>query len=227
MEIKIVSFKDGARNAKGLCVVIDVFRACSVLCYVASMDPAELIIAYDLTQLADLQMKKKNPFSIGRSHRRTEPLFDVVNSPSKILVHDLRNRIVLHHSEGGIAGLAEANRAKEVITGSFVNARAVAEYILKSGPKLVTLVCMGYLGKEEAPEDESCARYIKSLVLNEKIENAEIQGSLMSSSGSVFFKSDDNFPEADFYYCTDFNRFNFVLRRERQGGILLMKKIAN
>lgn len=55
-----------------------------------------------------------------------------------------------------------ASGAEEIITGSFVNAGAVIDYIRCRDPKRVSLVGMGNSGLRPASEDLSCAEYIGS-----------------------------------------------------------------
>ena len=44
MKVEILEFVEGARHAQGVTVIIDVFRAFSVACYVADAGAARIII---------------------------------------------------------------------------------------------------------------------------------------------------------------------------------------
>lgn len=109
-----------------------------------------------------------------------------------------------------------------------VNAKAIAKYIKMKDPSTVSLVCMGLEGKSQTEEDNLCAYYIKCLlknipiVLNDEIENLKI------SSGKKFFDKSqkDVFPEEDFYLSTEVDKFNFVLKVDKdKNGLNYIKKI--
>lgn len=112
---------------------------------------------------------------------------------------------------------AAAAQASEVITGSLLNARAVADYIRSARPERVSLVAMGVGASDRAEEDLICARYIRAMLRgeawDEKAMAAEIEG-LKSTTGRRFFDSatQDSMPEADFRLCTERDVFPFVIR---------------
>lgn len=124
--------------------------------------------------------------------------------------------------------IANAKNAKEILTGSLVNAKAIAKYIKMQNVEDVSLVCMGNGGKSEAKEDTLCAEYIKSLLEgeNSNLDN-EIE-ELKIIAGKRFFDKNlqDIFPERDFYLATEVNKFNFVLKVEKdQDGMNYIKRI--
>ena len=76
---------------------------------------------------------------------------------------------------------------------------------------------MGLEAQKEAEEDNLCADYIKSLLEGTTIDlKAEIE-KLKQTSGARFFDAtlQDVFPEADFYLSTEVDKFNFVLKVEK------------
>jgi 2-phosphosulfolactate phosphatase len=77
-------------------------------------------------------------------------------------------------------------------------------------------------------EDTLCARYIKSLLLDEQIDMQSEIESLKFTSGAKFFDKAQNdvFPEQDFYMCTDLDKFSFVMRiTDGDDGIRYMEKV--
>ncbi|MBP5159333.1 MAG: 2-phosphosulfolactate phosphatase, partial [Lachnospiraceae bacterium] len=115
-----------------------------------------------------------------------------------------------------------------IVTGSLVNAKAVAEYIRREDPLKLSLVCMGFGGSRRSAEDELCALYIKSMLEGKKIEDFEerIEG-LKTDGGERFFDRErqDVFPEKDFYMCSDTDRFDFVIKIERDGlGLISVRE---
>ena len=164
MNIQILEMIEGARQAKGLTVIIDVFRAFSLECYLMAKHPAQLCpVGAKETAYA---WKENHPEAvlIGERHGVILPGFQYGNSPSQTADADLEGKTLIHTTSAGTQGIVNAAGAEEIITGSLVNAAAIARYIQKVQPDQVSLVAMGLEGKASAPEDVLCARYIKSLV---------------------------------------------------------------
>lgn len=228
MNIKILQLIEGAKQATGLTVIIDVFRAFTVEAYLVNNGVEKLIPVGDKQIAYDYKEKYKDCILIGERRGIMLEGFDYGNSPSQIEKIDFSGKTVVHTTSSGTQGLANAHNAKEILTGSLVNAKAIAEYIKMQNPKDVSLVCMGNGGEFEAKEDTLCAEYIKSLLegkkpnLDKEIEN------LKNIAGKRFFdpKLQDIFPERDFYLSTELNKFNFVLKIEKDDeGLNHVKKI--
>ena len=127
MDIHITNFVEGAQQATGLAVIIDVFRAFSVACYVAARQPERIIPVEDVEQARALQGHYGDALLIGEREGRRVPGFGYGNSPTEIVGVDFSGRTVIHTTSNGTRGLVNATAADEVITGSFVNAQAIVE----------------------------------------------------------------------------------------------------
>ena len=209
---------EGSKKATGLTVIIDVFRAFSLECYLYNMG-VSLIRPVGTIEEA-FAFKKANPgyVLIGERKGRKCEGFDFGNSPSETAKHDLRGKTVIHTTSAGTQGIINAKEADEIITGSLVNAKAVARYIMENQPKEVSLVCMGNGGIAPAKEDELCAEYIRSILegaelpdMDERVKRLRYEG------GAHFFdrQNQDVFPEPDFWMCIEYNKFDFVLRVDK------------
>ena len=66
--------------------------------------------------------------------------FDYGNSPSSVLGQDLTGKRIIHTTSAGTQGITNAAHADEIITGSLVNAKAIAAYIKQKNPEEVSLV---------------------------------------------------------------------------------------
>ena len=187
MNIQILEMIEGARQAKGLTVIIDVFRAFSLECYLMAKHPAQLCpVGAKETAYA---WKEKHPEAvlIGERHGVILPGFQYGNSPSQTADADLEGKTLIHTTSAGTQGIVNAAGAEEIITGSLVNAAAIARYIQKVQPDQVSLVAMGLEGKASAPEDVLCARYIKSLVERTSLDmEAELKTLRHTESGEKF-----------------------------------------
>ena len=228
MNIRILQLIEGAKAARGLTVIIDVFRAFSVEAYLLA-NGAEKIIPIANVEEA-YRLKSENPDYIlaGERHGAILSGFDLGNSPSVNNKSDVVGKNVVHTTSAGTQGVDNARGATEILGGSLLNAAATAEYIRKSGADEVSLVCMGLEALEPTDEDTLCAEYIKSLLEGKSIDLATKIERLKSTSGAKFFDpaQQDVFPKDDFYACTEVDKFDFVLRLVRpEGDIPYMEKI--
>ena len=218
--IKISTYHliEGAKTATGLTVNIAVFRAFSLECYLYNMG-VSLIRPVGTIEEA-FNFKKANPdyLLIGERKGKKCEGFDFGNSPSETAKHDLRGKTVIHTTSAGTQGIVNAKGADEIITGSLVNAKAIARYIAQKQPAEVSLVCMGNGGVAPAKEDELCAEYIASILRGEELPDMDRRVKrLQYDGGAHFFDSNnqDVFPEPDFWMCIDYNKFDFVLKIEK------------
>ena len=219
MDIRILQLIEGAKRASGLTVIIDVFRAFTVEAYLVN-NGAERIYPVGDKGIA-YRLKEQNPslILIGERDGVMLPGFDYGNSPSQIEKVDFSGKTVIHTTSAGTQGIANATGAEEIITGSLVNAKAIARYIKNSGYGDISLVCMGLNAKRPIEEDTLCANYIKSLLEGSPLELAPEIEKLKATSGAKFFDPEQQsvFPQRDFYLCTRPNIFNFVLRLVKNG----------
>ncbi|MBS6395794.1 MAG: 2-phosphosulfolactate phosphatase [Clostridiales bacterium] len=220
MEIQILQQIEGARKAEGLTVIIDVFRAFSLECYLAAAGAGRILPVGAKETAYALKEEHPDYLLVGERHGVILPGFDYGNSPSQTEGADIEGRTLVHTTSAGTQGIVNAVGAEEILTGSLVNARAIAEYIRKKGCGKVSLVCMGLEGVSEAPEDTLCGRYIKSILEGRELDmKAETEMLRCQPSAEKFFRPENQevFPEKDYHMCVDTNRFDFVLRVERLG----------
>ena len=228
MNIEIYHLTEGARKAEGLAVVIDVFRAFSMECYLYALGAREVRPVGTTEETFAWREKDPECVLVGERHGKKIEGCDLGNSPSSILPGTVRGKRVIHTTSAGTQGIVNAVRADEIITGSFVNAKAVSDYIRKKAPDKVSLVCMGKEGIVEAEEDELCAEYLKSLLTEGGMPGIDRKlWDLHSGGGSHFFRPDlqEIYPEQDFWMCIARDRFGFVLRIERDSDGFLSRVI--
>jgi len=219
---------EGAKEATGIAVIIDVFRAFTVETYIMNNGAKILIPVGDMKIAYNYKEQNQNCILIGERHGKILPGFDYGNSPSQIKNVDFSEKTVIHTTSAGTQGIDNAKKADEVLTGSLVNAKAIAEYIRRKNPKEVSLVCMGLEAKAQTEEDNLCAYYIKNLLENNEIDIKEEIENLKVTSGAKFFDKNqqDVFPEEDFYLSTEIDKYNFVLKVEKDdNGMNYIKKI--
>jgi 2-phosphosulfolactate phosphatase len=228
MQINILQLISGAKEARGLTVVIDVFRAFSLACYLADQRAKEIIPVGDI-EIA-YRLKKQNPdiILIGERFERIPEGFDYGNSPTHILHVDFTGKTIVHTTSAGTQGLVSAINASQLLTGSFVNADAIVRYIRKENPEIVSLVCMGYSAQIPTEEDTFCAEYIRDSLLGKATDIQQMISILKNTSGKRLFQieNQEHSPETDFYLCTELGKFNFVLQAQTfNDGLLHLKRI--
>lgn len=226
MKVKIIN---NAKDATGIAVIIDVFRAFTVEPYIIHNGAKKLIPVGDIERAYEYKRKDENCILIGERGGRKQEGFDYGNSPSQIQSVDFSEKTVVHTTSCGTQGIVRAVNADEIITGSLVNAKAIAKYIIDKNAEEVSLVSMCRPGEVPAEEDELCAKYIKSLLENQLLDNIneEIE-QLKHTRGARFFDKtmQEVFPEKDFYLCTELNKFDFVLRVNKDSdGVHYVEKI--
>jgi 2-phosphosulfolactate phosphatase len=227
MKVDILEFVEGAVQARGVVVIIDVFRAFSVGCYAYDAGAVRIIATASAEDAFRVKMKYSNSVLVGERNEKKIEGFDFGNSPTEIIKADLRGKTVIHTTTAGTQGLINAVNADMVLAGSFVNSGAIANYIRNINPPHVSLVAMGYRAAEHAEEDLLCAELIAESLSNKNVDFLNRINDLQNSSGLRFFRPENiGFsPPTDFFLCTMVNRFNFILKAEQRfdGNIDLMK----
>ncbi len=227
MEINILQLVEGAKSAKGLTVIIDVFRAFTVECYLVSQGAKTIIPIGKIDDAYKLKQENPDYILIGERFEKKPEGFDFGNSPSQVKGIDFTNKTVVHTTSSGTQGIVNAVNADEIITGSFVNADAIVNYIRKQNPKYVSLVAMGYASEYPTEEDTFCAKYIKNSLEGKSLDYEEMKQIIRNTSGKRFFieEKQGHAPEIDFHLCLEKSLFNFVLKVEKNGGMHTVTKI--
>lgn len=230
MKIEIKQLIKGAQEARGLTVIIDVFRAFTVACYMSDGGAEKIIPVGDIDLAYELKNKNPDYILVGERNEQKPKGFDFGNSPLHVASANFSGKTVVHTTSSGTQGIVNATNAEEIITGSFVNAQAIVDYIKQKSPTEVSLCCMGYASISETEEDTFCAEYIRAKLLGKSYDFVKAVDTLKKSSGARFFLPEKQHfaPEKDFYMCTEINKFNFVLKIEKdETGLLYLRKMVS
>lgn len=168
MEIRRLSMIEGARQAEGLAVAIDVLRASSHIVTLFARGAVEVLPVETVPEAREL--KRRHPEWILAGEREGLPPegFELGNSPFEAEQRDFSGRTVILTTSAGSKGLVAAGRgAEEVVVGCFLNAPALVAFIRRRRPKIVSLLALGVGGTAPAPEDEGAAAYIEGLLQGE------------------------------------------------------------
>ncbi len=213
-KVNVLHLIDGAKQAEGLTVIIDVFRAFSLENYLYDMGVKLIRPIGSVEEAFKLKETTPNSLLFGERNGIKVEGFDFGNSPSSVTPEIAKGKTILHTTSAGTQGVVNAKNATRILAGSLVNARAIAEYIIETQPEVVSLVCMGWNAEELAAEDELCAEYIKSILDGEELTDMDARvADLQFHGGEHFFnpETQEIFPEPDFWLCIKYDRFPYIL----------------
>ncbi|MCP4539402.1 MAG: 2-phosphosulfolactate phosphatase [Chloroflexi bacterium] len=216
------SLLTGAREAEGVAVIIDVYRAFTSAALMMYLGAEQIILLAEPEAVLKLKAEK-DCLAVGEVDGKKVTGFDLGNSPSQVLAAGrdfFAGRTVAQRTSAGVTGaVAAAHRSELVILGSYVTARAIARYIQGLGSPLVSLVAMGAGGEAVRPEDEACADYIEHTLTGCSYDHiAALQQVVEHSSTQKFLRGDQaHFPQTDPIYCLQRDVFDFVIVAKREG----------
>ncbi len=220
MEVRIDSLLAGATSAKGVVVVIDVYRAFTTACVAIEQGAEKLILTAGIDDALMLRRQKVGDCCVGEVDGKKPEDFDYGNSPHEISQQDFSKRTPILSTRAGTVGVNAASHADHLFGGSLVNASATAKAVQALSPKLVTLVAMGWAGRVRTDEDEICAIYLKNLILGQRPDPASVSKLIASCIESQKFDDPDqpHFHPVDRDIALQIDRVDFalkVLRRDR------------
>jgi len=218
VRIELLQGIAGARRARGLAVIIDVFRAFSLECCLMAAGARHIWPVAEVSEALALREKHPEALLVGERGGVKLPGFDYGNSPSAFEGQDLRGRCIIHTTSAGTRGLLAAADAEERLCGSLLNAEATARYILSRAPEQVSLVCMGLAGERETEEDTLCGEYLRSLLRGAPLPAIEARArALALTEGRKFFDPAQQsvFPQRDFELCVRVSACDFALKYDK------------
>ena len=228
MEIRRLSLLEGAQEARGIAVIIDVFRAFSCEPVLHALGAERVLLEADVEKCL---ARRGQAVLLGELDGSPIDGFDLPNSPHFILRKGagfFRGRPAVHRSTAGVCGaLAAMAQSDEVMLASFMTARATAAYVQSRRPRCVSIVAMGDHRREEVPEDLRCADYIDSLLSGRPYDHlAAIEEILGHESAQKFLRGDQpQYPREDPTLCLQRDLFDFALRAERRDGAIDAVKV--
>ncbi|MBW1721147.1 MAG: 2-phosphosulfolactate phosphatase [Deltaproteobacteria bacterium] len=214
-------FAEGAGEAEGTVVIIDVFRAfsCEPLFFHFGAERVFL----EARPREAMRLKREHPdwILVGEQNEVPLPGADLGNSPSEVILKGesfFRGRTVLHRTTAGVRGVfAAIDTADEVLLGSYLTAAATAGYIHEISPGVVTLVAMGDRAERPAPEDDACADYIEHLLTGRSYDPLQaIKDILYQPTAQKFILGTRSYlPREDPTICLQRDLFDFALTARR------------
>jgi len=221
----------GARQAEGVAVVIDVFRAFSSAAVMFHLGAEKILLEADPQNV--LELKSANGYlAAGEVDGKDIAGFDLGNSPSRMLSMDrgfFEGKTVIQRTSAGVLGaIAASQRADQVILASYVVARTTAIYIhrLSPQPRTISLVAMGDGGSRSTPDDECCADYLEHLLTGKPYDHlVALQRIMADECAQMFLRGDQaHLPSTDAVYCLQRDLFDFALVARWENGRLVARR---
>jgi 2-phosphosulfolactate phosphatase len=211
---------EGAREANGAAVIIDVLRAATtVACALAS--GAKDVVLVDSAERARELRATRHPGAllVGEVDGVKIPDFDYDNSPAQMESAPIRGMVIILRTSSGTQGVLAAARADRVFLAGFANARATAN-VLRASSRVASLVAMGTGGALPAEEDEACAAYIESLLRGRALPAAALAADVRKR-----LPRDHPAPtwERDVELCLGPDRFEFAIEVHREEGLAVAR----
>ena len=217
-----LSLLDGARTARGLTIVIDVFRAFSTAAYAFDRGAREIVLVGSVDDALALRRRWPDALVMGEVHGRRVAGFDFGNSTTAIAHADLAGRRLIQRTSAGTQGVVALAGATEILLGSFVCAGALARYVERSDAADVSLVAMGMRGERPAAEDEACAALLEARLAGRALDTqALLHDVVHGGAGARFEEDSEDFPRSDVDYCLRLDCFDFVMRVASRDGLLV------
>ena len=232
MKINFDRLLSGAQNAKGLAVIIDVYRAYSCTPLLFSLGIKKAILVATPTDAFALKDQDSDLVLIGEVGGIPIEGFDYGNSPSQILnakSDQFKGKTIVQRTSSGVQGaIAALASADEVLLGSYNLAQATARYIRSTKHTEVSLVAMGWDLKEIAPEDEWCARYLAYLLNAGDYNHLQALREILFHQTTRKFLSGNaaHFPAEDPIVCLQRDIHDFVLRAKREADMVIVERLA-
>ena len=220
MEISIGSLVSGAQNARGIAVVIDVYRCFTTEAVAFRNGAKKIILVAEIEEALYLKSKGVGDLVMGEVGGRKPDGFDFGNSPYELKDIDLSGKTIIQSTRAGTVGVTNVSGAEIIYGGSLVVAEATTKAILSQNPSYVSLVAMGLEGRIRSDEDEQCALYLRNVLQGRFPDKKAVKSLIMAGEESQ--KYDDSnltqWPVEDRTMALQIDSHNFALRITVEDG---------
>ncbi len=228
MEIRVASLLHGAQEAKGVVIIIDVFRAFTTAAVAFDRGVEQIILVAEVEEALELRRQGKGHLCMGEVDGIKPEGFDFGNSPYELSqVEQLSGKTLIQSTRAGTVGVTAAAQADTIYLGSFVTAAATVRTILASAPPLVTIVAMGLAATQRSDEDEHCALYLRNLLQGRCPDREAVQK--LVRIGQEAQKYDDpsqpQFHPQDKELALQVSRYSFALQVTQENGLLVARTV--
>ena len=226
MQIEVMSLLEGAQNARGTAIIIDVFRAFTTAAVAFSRGVEKIVLVAEVDEALALREKGAGDLCMGEVAGMRPEGFDFGNSPYEMSTADVAGKTLIQSTRAGTVGMAAATNAERIYGGSFAIASATVKAVLRQSPDLVSVVAMGAGARVRADEDEQCALYLRNR-LQGRTPDPEAVRSLVLAGGEAQKFGDPaqpHFHAMDREMALNIDSFPFAIRVDREDGLLVARQ---
>jgi 2-phosphosulfolactate phosphatase len=222
MEIVHATGVEGARNARGVVVVIDVLRSFTVSAYALAGGARECLLVPTVDDALSLARAIPEAIVCAEEHALPIPGIAISNSPTQIKETDVYGKTLIQRSSAGTPVIRAVQSSEGMFAGSLVVASATAQACLLSAPSTVTLVASA-----DFPEDHACARYLEALIRGTRLDLEPLLEPLRESDRyrRVMAGEWPGFPPTDIELSLAVDRFDFAMPATRHGGHIALRAV--
>jgi 2-phosphosulfolactate phosphatase len=221
MEIVHATGVEGARQARGLAVVIDVLRSFTVSAYALAGGARECRLVTTIDEARALVAAVPRAVLCAEEEGLPVDGIAISNSPTQIRAVDLKGRILVQRSSAGTPVAAAVREGTGIFAASLVVARSTVQACLLRRPNILTLIASA-----DHPEDHACARYMEAVIKGESPDIDQLLRPLRESDRYARLMSGawPGFPPTDLELALEPDRFDFAMPLSRQAGYLRLSR---
>ncbi len=226
MQVELGSLIRGAQEARGVVIIIDVFRAFTTAAIAFDRGARSITLVAEAEDALELYRRGGHDILMGEVDGRRPDGFDLGNSPYEASSYDFSGKTVIQSTRAGTVGVAAAAAADTIYLGSFVVAQATVDAVRAENPGLVTVVAMGDQGRVRSDEDEHCALFLRNLLEGRSPDAPSAAKLIMEGGATVKFfdPSQPQYHPKDVELALEVNRYPFAMKVSRENGLLVARK---
>jgi 2-phosphosulfolactate phosphatase len=215
VEIVHLTGGEGARQARGTVVVIDVLRSFTVSAYALAGGARECRLVPTVAEALALHARLPGSIVSAEEDALPVPGIAISNSPTLVMAASLDDRILIQRSSAGTTVMATVESADEIYAASLVVAGATVKACVSQHPRVLTLIASA-----DHPEDHACATYMEGLARGERPDLARLLEPLRHSERYRRAMQGEwpGFPPTDIELSLMVDRFDFAMPVTRHGS---------
>ena len=225
MEIRVTSLLEGARQAEGTVVIIDVYRAFTTAAVAFLRKAEKIALVAEVDEAFALRDQWEGALCMGEVDGKRPEGFEFGNSPFELTRADVAGKTLIQSTRAGSTGIVAAEKAERIYAASFVVAEATAQAVKRNHPEIVTLVAMGREGVVRTDEDEQCALYIRNLLQARWPDREAVRHLVLMGEDSLKFEDPDQpqFHRRDRDIALRIDSVPFAIEVTREDGFLVAR----
>jgi 2-phosphosulfolactate phosphatase len=212
---------EGARQARGIAVVIDVLRSFTVSAYALAGGARECRLVTTTDEARALAARIPGALVSAEENALPLPGIPISNSPTQITAEDMKDRVLVQRSTAGTQVAAAVREGVEIFAASLVVASATVQACLSRHPSEVTLIASA-----DHPEDHACVHYMEAIIRGETPDLDRLLQGLRDSEryARAMSGSWPGFPPTDLELALIPDRFDFAMPVVRETGHLKLTR---